>query len=834
MNDTCATVTVIVRTIGRSSLEAALASIDLQARSDVHVVVVDASGKGQQLPLTTCPVRVVSEGTTLHRTRAANVGLDAVQTRWALFLDDDDVLLAGHLDKLTQALAEVGAVGDAVLAHTGVALLRADGPVDVIDQAFEPWELLLGNCMPIHAALFDAALAQAQGLRFDETLDVYEDWDFWLQMQCLGRFVHVPGVSAHYRIGADSSAVHQWPYGAPAYWCIWQKWWSKAPAAWWVQALRAGVDFKPTLAQWQGTQAQLSHVNVQLQEAYEKWHADVQSLRQTQVALTHQVAQTAAVQTALQVTQAERDATQARLQATQAERDTMQMALAASRIEHARTGDELHQMQQSSSWRITRPLRRCFDLLRLWRARAGALRRSAPWRRWATMPGPDKAYGEWMAQVEAPESAQRSADLAPRTRRSDPLISIVMPVFNPQLKWLDEALVSVQNQTWPHWQLCMADDASTQPGVREHLRAWAAREPRISWVEREKNGHISAASNSALALAKGEWVAMLDQDDVLSPCALIEIVNAIDSHPQCGLIYSDEDKLDARGRRFEPHFKPAFQMDLLYGHNFINHLVAYRRQAVWDVGAWRNGFDGSQDHDLALRMAAVLPPEGIIHIPRVLYHWRTGAGSTAGDAACKPYAQEAALRAVADHLKTASPGAQVEGLHDTSLMRVRYPQPSVLPRVEIKQPQDRTAVAPDSLVLVLREGLPTPTDSCLQELIAQVSRRGVGVVAACIRDRQGRLLEGGYFSGANGELTVAWRGNPVHAHGPFGCASLAQGFDAVNSACMMMRAELWPLWLSTGPAPAAVEHERARSFGALVSKAGWRLIWTPHAVVTDS
>ena len=308
MNDTCATVTVIVRTIGRSSLEAALASIDLQARSDVHVVVVDASGKGQQLPLTTCPVRVVSKGTTLHRTRAANVGLDSVQTRWALFLDDDDVLLAGHLDKLTQALAEVGAVGDAVLAHTGVALLRADGPVDVIDQAFEPWELLLGNCMPIHAALFDAALVQARGLRFDETLDVYEDWDFWLQMQCLGRFVHVPGVSAHYQIGADSSAVHQWPYGAPAYWCIWQKWWSKAPAAWWVQALRAGVDFKPTLAQWQGTQAQLSHVNVQLQEAYEKWHADVQSLRQTQVALTHQVAQTAAVQTALQVTQAERDA----------------------------------------------------------------------------------------------------------------------------------------------------------------------------------------------------------------------------------------------------------------------------------------------------------------------------------------------------------------------------------------------------------------------------------------------------------------------------------------------------------------------------------------------
>ena len=115
------------------------------------MVVVDASGKGQALPLTTCPVRVVSEGTALHRTRAANVGLDAVQTRWALFLDDDDVLLAGHLDKLTLALADVvdaTDAGNAVLAHTGVALLRADGPVNVIDQAFEPWELLLGNCMP--------------------------------------------------------------------------------------------------------------------------------------------------------------------------------------------------------------------------------------------------------------------------------------------------------------------------------------------------------------------------------------------------------------------------------------------------------------------------------------------------------------------------------------------------------------------------------------------------------------------------------------------------------------------------------------------------------------
>jgi Glycosyl transferase family 2 len=260
-------ISVIVRSIGRASLAQALASVDAQARDDVEIVLIDAGGKLAGAPATRCPLRVVGNGQPLLRTAAARLGLASVATRYALFLDDDDLLLPGHLDKLMAALQSQP---DAVLAHTGVELVRSLGDMltsNVIDEPFEPWELLLGNRMPIHAVLFDAARVRESGVSFDESFALYEDWDFWLQLSQLGRFVHVPGVSARYFIGETSSDVHRIAHGDEAYFKLWRKWWPRAPQAWWAKALHAGESLPAARRELQGARAQAAELLAHLDGA---------------------------------------------------------------------------------------------------------------------------------------------------------------------------------------------------------------------------------------------------------------------------------------------------------------------------------------------------------------------------------------------------------------------------------------------------------------------------------------------------------------------------------------------------------------------------------------
>lgn len=231
-----------------------------------------------------------------------------------------------------------------------------------------------------------------------------------------------------------------------------------------------------------------------------------------------------------------------------------------------------------------------------------------------------------------------------------PVVSIVMPVYNTPEVWLHRCIRSVLRQAYPYWELCIADDASTEAHVRTVLERYAAQDWRIKLTFRESNGHISEASNSALALAKGEWVALLDHDDELPSHALFLIAKAINERPQVGLLYSDEDKIDEDGCRFDPYFKPDWNPDLFHGQNMISHLGAYRKTLVQEVGGFRTGYEGSQDYDLALRCIEKLRAEQIVHIPRVLYHWRAISGSTALKKDEKSYATIAGERALNDHL----------------------------------------------------------------------------------------------------------------------------------------------------------------------------------------
>lgn len=270
-----------------------------------------------------------------------------------------------------------------------------------------------------------------------------------------------------------------------------------------------------------------------------------------------------------------------------------------------------------------------------------------------------------------------------------PRISVVMPVYETPERWLRRAIDSVLAQSWHDWELCIADDSSPSPHVRAVLEEYRNRDPRIKVTYREVNGHISAASNSALQLAGGEFVALLDHDDELEADALLWVVNEVNNYPDAALIYSDEDKLGFKEDFKDPNFKPDWNPDLFLSHNYLCHLMVYRRDLIEKIGGFRAGFEGAQDYDLALRYIEQIEARQIRHIPHILYHWRTIPGSTARNEAedAKPYAVIAGQRALEEHFARQGIAATVSDAPEApGNYRVRYALPEQPPLVSIVIP----------------------------------------------------------------------------------------------------------------------------------------------------
>jgi GT2 family glycosyltransferase len=408
-----------------------------------------------------------------------------------------------------------------------------------------------------------------------------------------------------------------------------------------------------------------------------------------------------------------------------AEDERLRRAMAERQIAQALAARDA--VLQSTTWKLLSPARRLAaamppSLRRLARRAArGAWWAATPWRlrrrlaaRRALIAGSEAAalaapaigpatpdYQDWIAAHDT-LSAHAVIDIRARLRALPirPVISIIMPVHDPDPAFLHAAIVSVREQIYGAWELCIADDASTNPAVHEVLHRMAAEDARIKVAFREQNGHIARASNTALELATGDYIGLLDHDDLLAPHALSCMVEAIAAHPDAGLLYSDEDKLDAQGRRYDPYFKPDWNYQLFLSQNMISHFAIYHAGLVRELGGLRPGFEGSQDHDLALRCIERLEPAQIVHIPRVLYHWRAHAGSTAQSVDAKPYARLAGQAAIAEHLRRIGVDATVE-LPDIGPYRVRYSLPADPPLV--------------SLVIPTRNGLEV-TRTCIESL----------------------------------------------------------------------------------------------------------------------
>jgi GT2 family glycosyltransferase len=292
-------------------------------------------------------------------------------------------------------------------------------------------------------------------------------------------------------------------------------------------------------------------------------------------------------------------------------------------------------------------------------------------------------YGQWIEKYDKLADADRAEIKRQAESLSyQPLISVVMPTFNTPEEWLRLAIESVRAQLYPNWELCIADDASSEPHVRRVLEEYRARDRRIKVVFRKARGHISAASNSALEIVEGDFTALLDHDDEVREHALYMVAAELNAHPDADLIYSDEDKIDEKGVCYGPYFKPDWNPTLLLAQNFVCHLAVFRTRTLREIGGFRLGYEGAQDWDLVMRVIERIPASHIRHIAHVLYHWRAVSGSTARGESQKKYALDAQRKTLEAHFERA--GKKVEVLPTAGMYwRIKYHLRGPLPKVTL-------------------------------------------------------------------------------------------------------------------------------------------------------
>ncbi|WP_412527012.1 glycosyltransferase family 2 protein [Burkholderia lata] len=524
----------------------------------------------------------------------------------------------------------------------------------------------------------------------------------------------------------------------------------------------------------------------------------------------------------------------------------------------------------------------------------GGVKRKLTWMM-AGAPGaidPDD-YANWISRHDRIDDAMREA-IARRigTFAKAPLISVVMPVYNPRPEWLAEAIESVQRQLYPHWELCIADDRSPDPAIRPLLERYAAQDSRIKVVFRETNGHISAASNSALGLVTGEWVALLDHDDLLPEHALYCVADTIERNPSTRLIYSDEDKIDERGRRRDPYFKCAWNPDLFHSHNMFSHLGVYQKALLDEVGGFRIGYEGSQDYDLALRCVERVDAAAIRHIPRVLYHWRIHSTSTSSGVEAKPYAAVVGEKSISEHFGRLHVAARAEYIGYG--YRVRYALPAQPPLITLIIPTrnavhlmrqcigsilERTAyenyeilivdngsddaeallyfesLVEDPRIRVLRDARPfnysalnnaaiasangefvcllnndieVISPDWLSEMVGLALQPGVGAVGAKLLYPNDTVQHAGLVLGIQGVAGNAHKHVPRTTRGYFGRAGLVSGFSAVTAACLLVRKSVYLEVGGLDEANLAVAYNDV-DFCLRIRQAGYRNVWTPFA-----
>ena len=421
----------------------------------------------------------------------------------------------------------------------------------------------------------------------------------------------------------------------------------------------------------------------------------------------------------------------------------------------------------------------------------------------------EAAYSRWMNRSERPQKFL--------SQTGDPLISVVVPTFNTKENYLVELVASLKAQTYPNWQLILAD-GSTEDEAANRCREIAASDSRIKYLRLGQNFGIAGNTNSGIKEAKGEFIAFLDHDDTLAPFALEEVVKALRGQPELDVFYSDEDKLTADGRgRLNPLFKPDWSRDLFLAVNYMAHFVVVRADLVREVGAIRPGYDGAQDYDFLLRVFD--RTNRIHHVSRMSYHWRIIEGSTAKYPSEKNYTAASRLRALDDYLSRNSLEAKFVQDDDPALVnRIRYSSPagSKLRVVvfedkpipawlehQIKAANIKLSQADSDFTLFINPELEAKDQGWLRELVGVALQPGRGLVGGLIQNLEGCVLEAGYCL-QNGRPEALFEGMRLNQWTYTGMVSWPRNLVVPPINCCLIRTELIPKGL-TDPAAIALK-----------------------------
>lgn len=279
-------------------------------------------------------------------------------------------------------------------------------------------------------------------------------------------------------------------------------------------------------------------------------------------------------------------------------------------------------------------------------------------------------YGPWYrAYIPTEETLETQ-----RKQKFDysPLISIAVPAYQTPVEFLRQMIESLIVQTYSNWELCIVNASPDNEEMQKVLAEYSAGDSRVRFCSLKENLGIAENTNRAFAMTKGEFVGLLDHDDLLAPNALYEIVKILQDHPQADALYTDEDKVTTElDEHFQPHLKPDFNLDLLRSNNYICHFFVVRKSIVEKAGGFRKEFDGAQDYDFIFRCTENAGE--VLHVPEILYHWRTHKASTADNPASKMYAFEAGKRAIEAHLERTGTKGEVSHTQDLGFYRVKYP-----------------------------------------------------------------------------------------------------------------------------------------------------------------
>ncbi|MBU9724639.1 glycosyltransferase family 2 protein [Diplocloster modestus] len=424
----------------------------------------------------------------------------------------------------------------------------------------------------------------------------------------------------------------------------------------------------------------------------------------------------------------------------------------------------------------------------------------------------ERNYSSWLAD-HLPEAAQLEAQR--RHIFINPItFSIIVPTYCTNPTFLQQMVESVLNQTYPYLELCIAD-GSPDDSVATILSEY--QDPRIHYRHLQENNGISGNTNAAFEMATGTYVALLDHDDLLTPDALYEMAIAVESNPATDMMYSDEDKVSADLRAyFNPHYKPDYNPELLRTNNYICHFLAVKRELAIRAGYFRPDYDGAQDYDFIFRCVELA--QHIHHIPRILYHWRSHAESTAANPQSKRYAYEAGKRALESHLIRNNIEAIVSHTPHLGFYRVQY-------RIKITHDSDHCC-------LHISENAANPPlilKEVKQELISNCMRPDVGIVGGKTLYPNGRIKQAGLRRTSDGTYEPEYNGLKKHFSGYMHRANLQRCVDSVSCDCFAVKLELLD---QLGVSPQDLQTQKdVNLLCERIRSAGYLVVFTPYACI---